>query len=80
MDVTLDDPWAGFVRDAVGSGRYPSPDALVQEGLRLVRARDEKLRWLREKVAASIAEGGEYTDEEIGAYLDEVEAELSAGR
>ncbi len=70
MDVSVEKPWDGVVDTLVRSGRYASPRAVVEEGLRLVEEREQKREWLRAKLQKAIDDGGSYTDEEIGAALD----------
>lgn len=50
---------------------------MVREGLRLVQERDAKLRGLQAMLEASIARGGENTDDDAGRLLDRREAELA---
>lgn len=73
MNVSIGERWEGFVAGVVASGRYGSASEVVREGLRLVEEREAKLADLRQTLAASIAEGGRYTDEEVAA---EIEASL----
>lgn len=70
MNVSVGPKWESFVAKAVESGRYGSASEVVREGLRLVEEREAKLAALREMVQASIAEGGDYSDEDIGRELD----------
>jgi antitoxin ParD1/3/4 len=49
----------------------------VREGLRLVEEREQKLLALRDMVNASIARGGQNSDEDIERALDETAAELA---
>jgi antitoxin ParD1/3/4 len=65
MNVSIGQRWEGFVESVVRSGRYGSASEVVREGLRLVEEREARLRALRETLDASIAEGGEVTDEEM---------------
>ncbi|MEG3086369.1 type II toxin-antitoxin system ParD family antitoxin [Sphingomonas sp. PB4P5] len=69
MDVAIGKRWEGFVEDAVRDGKFESASDVVNEGLRLVEQREAKLQALRETLAASIARGGAYSDEEVGAYI-----------
>jgi antitoxin ParD1/3/4 len=48
----------------------------VREGLRLVEEREAKLAALRATLDASIAQGGEVTDEELDAAIAAKSAEL----
>jgi antitoxin ParD1/3/4 len=41
----------------------------MREGLRLVEEREAKLKSLRDTIEVALAEGGELTDEEVGAEL-----------
>lgn len=70
MNVSVGQKWEAFVAEAVESGRYGSASEVVREGLRLVEEREAKLTALREMIQASIAEGGDYSDEEIGRELE----------
>lgn len=70
MNIALEEHWKDFITSLVASGRYRSASEVVCEALRLVRERAEKLEALRRTIDASIAEGGRFSDEEIGAMLD----------
>ena len=52
------------------AGQFASPEAVIDAGLHLLAEREGKLAWLRNKIQASIAQGGSHTDEEVGDYLD----------
>ena len=69
MNVSVGPRWEKFIAALVKEGRYASATEVMREGLRLVEEREKKLAWMRDKIAASIAEGGEYSDEEVGAHL-----------
>ncbi len=77
MNVSIGERWEKFVEQAVKDGRYGSASEVVREGLRLVEEREAKLNALRREIAEAIAAGGEVTEEELQASLDEVEAELA---
>ena len=70
MNVSLGERWEGFVDSVLKAGRYSSASEVVREGLRLVEEREAKLAALRETLNASIARGGEYSDDEVGAHID----------
>ncbi len=76
MNVSIGDRWQGFVDRVVKEGRYGSVSEVVREGLRLVEEREAKLQALRATLDASIAQGGEVTDEELDGALDAKSAEL----
>jgi antitoxin ParD1/3/4 len=78
MQVTISEPQEDFVKQAVSEGRYTSESEVVNFGLRLVQARDQKLAELRAMINASIEEGGLVTSEEMDRELEEQEAELIA--
>jgi antitoxin ParD1/3/4 len=76
MNLSIGDRWEGFVESAVKSGRYASASEVVREGLRLVEEREAKLEALRETLNASIARGGQVSDEELEQSLASTAAEL----
>lgn len=78
MNVSIGERWEGFVERIVKSGRYGSASEVVREGLRLVEEREARLAVLREKLDASIAAGGEVSDEELDAAIAAKSAELRA--
>jgi antitoxin ParD1/3/4 len=77
MNVSIGDRWESFVEQAVKAGRYGSASEVVREGLRLVEEREAKLAALRTTVEASIAAGGEVSNDELDAALDETCARLA---
>ena len=76
MNVSIGERWQVFVDRVVKDGRYGSASEVVREGLRLVEEREAKLLALRATLDASIAQGGEATDEDLDAALAEKAAEL----
>ncbi len=78
MNVSIGDRWQGFVDRVVKDGRYGSASEVVREGLRLVEEREAKLMALRATLDASIAQGGEVTDDELEAALAAKAGELRA--
>ena len=76
MNVSIGDWWESFVEQAVKAGRYGSASEVVREGLRLVEEREAKLLALRATLEASIANGGEVTDEELDAAIAERSEDL----
>jgi antitoxin ParD1/3/4 len=78
MNVSIGDRWEGFVERIVRSGRYGSASEVVREGLRLVEEREAKLAALREKIEASVAAGGEVTDDELDVAIAAKARELRA--
>ncbi|MEA1648863.1 antitoxin ParD1/3/4 [Nitrospirillum amazonense] len=77
MNVSIGERWEGFVEDVVKSGRYGSASEVVREGLRLVEEREAKLQALRNTLDASIAAGGQNTDDDLTRLLDAKAAELA---
>ncbi|WP_416065624.1 type II toxin-antitoxin system ParD family antitoxin [Rhizobium sp. ZK1] len=80
MNVSIGERWEKFVEQAVKDGRYGSASEVVREGLRLVEEREAKLARLRETLEASIARGGNVSDDELGAAIETRVAELKAKR
>ncbi len=76
MNVSVGERWEGFVDDIVKAGRYNSASEVVREGLRLVEEREEKLKWLREKLNGSIERGGSFTSDEVLAHVKAVMDQL----
>ena len=76
MNVSIGDRWQGFVDRIVKDGRYGSASEVVREGLRLVEERETKLLALRAMLDASIAQGGELTDEQLDSDLAAQSAKL----
>lgn len=70
MTISLGKQAQAIIDAAVASGQFASPAAVVEAGLQLLAEREKKLAWLRSKIQQSIAEGGNYTDEEVGEYLE----------
>jgi antitoxin ParD1/3/4 len=76
MNVSIGERWQEFVDRVVKEGRYGSASEVVREGLRLVEEREAKLVALRATLDASIAQGGQVTDEELDAAIAAKGAEL----
>jgi len=74
--ITLGDHFEGFVADQVKTGRYGSASEVVQEGLRLVEEREQKLQALRRAL-----EEGEKSGAAGPLNVDEIirEAKQEAG-
>ncbi len=47
FQITLDEPLDRFVEEQVESGRFSSPQDVVEAGLRLLEEDQRKLEWLR---------------------------------
>jgi antitoxin ParD1/3/4 len=69
MNVSIGPRWEDFVARVVRDGRYGSASEVVREGLRLVEEREAKLKALRQTLEASLAEGGTFSQEDVGAAL-----------
>jgi antitoxin ParD1/3/4 len=80
MNVSLEAHWQEFVDRVVKDGRYGSAGEVVREGLRLVEEREARLIALRATLDASIARGGQVTDEELDAAFAAKSAELKNNR
>jgi len=78
MNVSIGARWQEFVERVVNDGRYGSASEVVREGLRLVEEREAKLLALRATLNASIAQGGDGTDDELEADIAARSAELRA--
>lgn len=70
MNVSLGERWEKFIDEAVQQGRYGSASEIVREGLRLVEEREARLMALRHHLDASIAAGGDVSEEELDMALE----------
>jgi len=79
-ELKLDDELSRMLDDLVAAGRYPTPDAAVDAGLRLLAARDAARQQELERIRAEILVGLEAADR--GELIDgeAVFAELRARR
>jgi len=58
MEVRIGDRWQPIIDTMVKDGGYADAGEVVIEALALLRTREAKLAWLREKIDASVAGGG----------------------
>ena len=79
MNVSVGPRWEDFIAGLLKEGRYASATEVMREGLRLVEERENKLAWLREKIDASMAEGGAFSSEDVLAGVRE-KADLARAR
>ena len=75
MTIQLSKASQSIIDEAVASGQFASPEAVIDAGLKLLAERESKHAWLRDKIQASIAQGGSHTMDEVMA---EVDADLDA--
>ena len=82
LNVSIADDLTRFIEAKVQSGEYPSPDAVVEDALRLLeesqKSDEEKLAWLR----AAIEEGeasGDAGPLDIEAIIGEARRRREAG-
>jgi len=78
MQIALEESQEDFVKQAVSDGRYTSESAVVEFGIRLLQAREQKLAELRAKVQESLKDTSEVSDEEIDAAINRKSQELLA--
>ena len=81
MNVSIGEHWEAFIEQQVKTGRYASASEIVREGLRLIEQRklyETRQQELRDILNASIAAGGEVTEEEMDAAMEEVDRQLVA--
>jgi len=79
MNVSLGDRWERFVENTVRSGRYGSASEVVREGLRLVEEREARLSAMRDMLERSIAGGGDITDDQLDAAIEQAAVKLGSG-
>ena len=69
MNVSVGPRWEELIAGLVKEGRYASATEVMRAGMRLVEEREKKFVWLREKIDASIAEGGAFSSDEVMAGI-----------
>ena len=80
VKISIEKRWADLVERLVAEGRYHSPEEVVSAGLSRVAQQEAKLNGLRAIIDASIAAGGDISDDELGAVLETRIACLGAQR
>lgn len=70
MSYAVGSHFKRFIQDQVAKGRYNNASEVVREGLRLVEEREAKLAALRNHIDQAIEQGGEHSDAEIEAFLE----------
>jgi putative addiction module CopG family antidote len=81
LKVTLDAPLGRFVEDQIASGAYPDAAAVVRAGLNALQteaARVERFQALAREGVADMATGRFETVDDLGGWLDQIEAELDS--
>lgn len=78
MKISIDERWEKFVEKSVEDGLYRSASEIVEEGLRLIEARDAALSLVRQRLERSIADGGDISQSEMDDALDATTAELKS--
>jgi len=73
MKVELAEDQRRWIEYEVASGRFDTPEAVIAHAIR-----QAKFLALRAKIQASIAAGGEFSQEEVDASLEEAAAKLAA--
>lgn len=66
---SLGEHFENFVKAQVASGRYNNESEVIRDALRQAELREAKLSVLREHVTNAVAQGGNYTDDEIEDIL-----------
>ena len=82
MQVVLNSEWEELVKERVHSGQYATPEAVVEEALRLLKERDQaedRLEALLQEAEDS-GEATEMTEEDWKDIRREAVARLSARR
>ena len=72
MKIELSDDQKRWVEMEVAAGRFASPDDVIAFSIR-----QGKLANLRAIIAASIAAGGENSEEDVDKFLDELSKRLA---
>ncbi len=78
MKISIDERLEKFVEKSVEDGLYGSASEIVEEGLRLVEARDAALSLVRQRLERSIGNGGDISQSEMDDALDATTADLKS--
>ncbi len=71
MNITLTPDSEQYLREQLASGKFPSPDDVISEALRRMRAYDQKMDELRRDIAVGI----EQADQGLAAEFTEATLE-----
>jgi len=78
MKISIDERLEKFAEKSVEDGLYRSASQIVEEGLRLIEARDSALSLVRQRLERSIADGGDISQSEMDDALDATTADLKS--
>ena len=70
MDIILDKNLENFVNDSVSNGSYDSREAVIEQGLKLLKEQEVKKQWLKREIEKGLACDVTYTVDEVNAFLD----------
>lgn len=79
IDITLDEPLAGFVREQIHSGRFKSESEVVLAALSLLQEREAKMEALRSALVAG-EQSGPAQAVELHGFLSDVKAKYKLSR
>lgn len=71
----VEPPFDSFIEQQITAGRFDNGKEVVNEALKFYQIYQDKLQWLRNKVAQSIERGGQNTPEQVEAYLEKIAGE-----
>jgi putative addiction module CopG family antidote len=77
MKIDIGSDLEQFVSEAVKAGRYPSAEAMVVTALELLASHESTLQELRTLLQDAIDEGGENSDEDVAAAIEETSRRLA---
>jgi Arc/MetJ-type ribon-helix-helix transcriptional regulator len=72
-----------LLQEELATGKYKSEDEVLLEAMKLLRDRETHLNQFRRNLKARLerldrGEGQEFDDDELAAFMDEIEAEVNA--
>jgi antitoxin ParD1/3/4 len=71
MNLSLGKHWDEYLGELVKSGYYATASEAVRDALRLLLAEETKLTSLREKLHHAVALGGDHSDDEVDAAIQD---------
>jgi antitoxin ParD1/3/4 len=78
MEIAISEPLENFVKQAVREGRYASENDVLNFGIRLVQAREQKLAELRAMIDKSLKDTRAVSDKEMDEAIEQKSRELLA--
>ncbi len=77
MSYTVDENHNQFISDQVASGRFSTPEDVVNTAIMMLRDQELKRQALKVHIDAAIKRGGSHTSEEVKAHIQSAVDDLN---